>query len=70
MMNAEATLASFSHPGRPVDIGQSYFSTPSKKTDIFCLVLSMLMRTAAPVIWVSELGLICALAGFVSAVSL
>ena len=33
------------YPGRPVEIGQSYRSTPSTETVIFCLDLSMLMRT-------------------------
>jgi hypothetical protein len=33
------------YPARPVDTGQSYRSSPSKKTVIFWLVLSMLMRT-------------------------
>src|SRR5215471_11729844 len=51
------------YPARPVDTGQSYFSTPSKKTVIFCLVLSMLMRMAVSVPWISELDAFCALAG-------
>jgi hypothetical protein len=40
------------YPARPVDTGQSYVSTPSKKTVIFWLVLSMLMRTAEPAVLV------------------
>src|SRR4029079_10938516 len=33
------------YPGRPVEIGQSYRSTPSTETVIFCSDSSMLMRT-------------------------
>src|SRR5262245_65163373 len=38
------------YPGRPVDTRQSYFFDPSTKTDIFCLALSMAMRTWEPLV--------------------